>query len=133
MNLTINKSDSLGAIAGTLCLLHCFATPFLFMVMAGGAGHEGEAPFWWISINYFFLVVSFFAVLRSVQTTASTLMKPLFWLSWIALSFVLINEQFGWLPLPEIVSYATAIVLIVLHLYNRRYCHCKTDRCCVNA
>ncbi|RNC79635.1 MAG: MerC domain-containing protein [Balneola sp.] len=132
MNLIISKSDTWGALAGTLCMLHCFATPFLFVALAGTASSGEEAPLWWLSINYVFLVISFFAVLRSVQTTSRAFMKPLFWTSWITLTFVIVNEQFEWLELSEIVTYAAATVLVVLHLYNRRYCQCKTDNCCVD-
>lgn len=131
MNITINRPDSLGALAGMLCMLHCFATPFLIIALAGSASLTEEAPAWWISINYIFLIVAFFAVLRSTQTTSRGFMKPLFWASWIVLSFVIVNEQFGWLALPELVTYAAATFLVGLHLYNRRYCQCKTDTCCV--
>lgn len=132
MNLSINKPDSLGALAGALCLLHCFATPFLFVAIAGSANYGGEAPTWWVSINYAFLIISFFAVYRSAQTTSLSFMKPLFWISWLALTFVIVNEQFGWLELSEAVTYAAATFLVILHLYNRRYCQCETDHCCVD-
>jgi len=131
MNLTINRPDTLGALASTLCMLHCFATPFLIIALAGSASYTGEAPIWWTSINYIFLVIAFFAVLRSTQTTSRSIMKPLFWTSWVLLAFVIINEQFGWIELPELVTYVAAAFLVGLHLYNRRYCQCKTDTCCV--
>ncbi|GAB5408222.1 MAG: hypothetical protein BalsKO_05870 [Balneolaceae bacterium] len=133
MNLTISKSDTLGMLAGTLCMLHCFATPFLFIALAGTPTSSEEAPLWWLSINYLFLAISFFAVIRSVQTTSSTFMKPLFWISWVALAFVIVNEQFGWIELSEAISYIAASILVVLHLYNRRYCQCNTDNCCVDS
>lgn len=131
MNLTLNKSDSLGALVGILCMLHCFATPFLFIALAGSVSYTGEAPVWWISINYIFLFISFFAVLRSTQTTSRSFMIPLFWTSWVLLSFVIVNEQIGWLELPELVTYGAATILMGLHLFNRRYCRCKTDNCCL--
>lgn len=130
MNLTISKPDTLGMFAGTLCMLHCFATPFLFIAVAGTAGSGEEAPLWWLTINYLFLTVSFFAVLRSVQTTSRAFMKPLFWINWVSLAFVIVNEQFGWLELSEAITYAAATSLIVLHLYNRKFCQCRTDKCC---
>ncbi|MCG8372428.1 MAG: MerC domain-containing protein [Balneolales bacterium] len=131
MNLTISKSDTLGVFAGTLCILHCFATPFLFVALAGSASYGGEAPLWWLSISYIFLGISFFAVYRSTQTTSRSFMKPLFWVSWIVLSFVIVNEQFEWLELAEMFSYLAAFILVGLHLYNRRYCQCESDHCCV--
>ncbi len=125
MNITINKPDSLGALAGILCMLHCLATPLLIIALAGTASLTGEAPIWWISINYIFLAVAFFAVLKSSQTTTMNFMKPLFWLSWIVLTFVIVNEQFVWVEIPELVTYLAATFLVGLHLYNRRNSQCE--------
>lgn len=131
MKVTIPASDVLGVIAGSLCLIHCMATPFLFVIIAGFAGLEDSTPLWWISMNYIFLVIGFLAVYRSVKTTSLAFMTPLFWISWIALSFVMINEQFHWIELSEFFSYLMASILIALHLYNRKHCKCQTDSCCV--
>lgn len=131
MNLSISKPDSLGAIAGILCLIHCIATPFLFVAMAGSATHIAEAPIWWTSISYLFIFISFIAVFRTVQTTSRSFMKPLFWISWLLLSFVLINEQFYWFQIAEIFSYAAASLLIGLHVYNLKFCQCKENDCCI--
>ena len=130
MNLSTVKPDSLGVFAGALCLLHCIATPFLFIAVAGTSTHGVDAPNWWISLNYFFLVVSFFAVYRSVQTTSRGYMKPLFWASWIILALILINEQVHVIHLAEVFSYAAALLLVGLHLYNQKYCKCDNDHCC---
>ncbi len=132
MNISLSKSDNWGIWAGGLCMVHCFATPFLFVALAGSSVYSGEAPLWWLSINYVFLFISFFAVMRSSRTTSRVFMKPLFWISWIFLSFVIVNEQFEWLELSEAITYIAATFLIVLHIYNRRYCQCKTDTCCVD-
>ena len=132
MNLSIPKSDLLGAGAGTLCMIHCLATPFLFIAWAGSSGAEGEAPTWWTSLNYAFLIISFLAVYRSVQTSSQNLMKPLFWISWMALVFIMINEQFQWFRLPETVSYIAAFSLVGIHLTNRRFCTCESDKCCAD-
>jgi hypothetical protein len=133
MNLSIPKPDLIGAGAGTLCLIHCLATPFLFIAWAGSSGSGGEAPAWWTSLNYAFLIISFIAVYRSAQTTSQAVMKPLLWISWTVLAFVMVNETFQWLALAETISYAAAITLVVLHIVNRKYCNCKNDKCCANA
>ncbi|EAR12961.1 hypothetical protein PI23P_10045 [Polaribacter irgensii 23-P] len=70
------KPDSLGAIASTLCLLHCIAAPFIFIVQSCSMVCCDSAPVMWSFIDYFFLVVSFFAVYRSTQTTSSYWIKP---------------------------------------------------------
>lgn len=133
MNISISKSDSLGTLTGILCLLHCLATPLLFVALAGSASTGEEAPVWWVSLNYIFLFISLIAVYRSVQTTSRNYMKPLFCISWVLLAVVLINEQIGWVELAEIYSYIAAALLVVLHLYNRRFCQCKDDHCCAES
>ncbi|QDO94444.1 MerC domain-containing protein [Formosa sediminum] len=126
------KPDDLGALASTLCLLHCIATPFLFLAQSCAIHCSEDAPVWWRLIDYFFLVVSFFAVYRSTQTTSSAWMKPALWASWGVLFFVIINEKMAWFPIPEYGIYMPALALIVLHLYNRTYCQCNSNTCCTH-
>lgn len=78
MKLSLNKPDVFGAFASTLCLLHCIATPLLFIVHSCSIGGCSATPVWWKSIDYLFLVISFFAIYRSTQTTTSTFIKPFF-------------------------------------------------------
>ena len=120
MNITLSKSDNWGIIASILCMIHCFATPFIFVAIAGTSTTSEDAPFWWLLLNYFFLIISFFAVLKSAQTSSKSFMKPLFWISWVSLAFVVFNEQFGWIELGEIVTYLLASALVALHFYNRQ-------------
>jgi hypothetical protein len=126
------KSDSIGAIASTLCLIHCIATPFIFIVQSCSLTCCATAPKWWSYIDYFFIVISFFAVYRSSQTTSSNWIKPLLWLSWSVLFTIIINEKMGWFPLSEKAIYFPALTLIILHLYNKKYCQCNTNTCCTN-
>ncbi|WP_349628825.1 hypothetical protein [Cellulophaga sp. 20_2_10] len=69
---------------------------------------------------------------RSTKTTTSTWIKPALWLSWILLFVIIVNEKIAWFNFPESLIYAPALLLIALHLYNRRYCQCKTTNCCTN-
>lgn len=128
MNITLKKPDTLGALASALCLVHCIATPFLFLLPIGF--ESGVVPNWWKQLDIFFLIISFLAVFQATKTTAAPRIKPALWLSWFALTFLLLNEKFEGLPLPEIATYVVAISLVILHLYNRKYCQCKTDTCC---
>ncbi|MDO6759511.1 MerC domain-containing protein [Tamlana sp. 2_MG-2023] len=127
------KSDSIGAIASALCLIHCVATPVIFIAQscAVACSHE-NTPTWWGLIDYFFLIISFFAVYRSTQTTSKNWMKTALWLSLLALFMVILNEKMAWFHLVEQIIYLPAIALITLHLYNRKYCQCQSDKCCVN-
>ena len=76
MIITKQKPDILGALASSLCLIHCIATPFIFIAQSSVAicCHE-ETPFWWKSIDYVFLVISFFAIFWSVKTTTNDFIK----------------------------------------------------------
>ncbi|MEP1489164.1 MAG: MerC domain-containing protein [Algibacter sp.] len=132
MILTNQKPDNIGAVASTLCLIHCIATPFIFIVQSCAITCCSETPTWWQFIDYFFLIISFFAIYRSTQTTSKKWMKPSLWLSWFLLLFVIINEKTAWFPLPEYVIYFPALALIILHLYNKKYCQCNLNKCCTN-
>ena len=134
MILKIKKPDSIGALASTLCLIHCVATPFIFIVQSCAITccKAAGIPSWWGFIDYFFLVISFFAVYRSTQTTAKNWIKPLLWLSWSALFIIIVNEKAAWFSLSEQAIYFPAFMLITLHLYNKKHCQCNTTKCCTN-
>lgn len=132
MKLTLQKPDTIGALASTLCMIHCFATPFIFIAHTHASACCDTAPTWWKWIDYLFLVVSFFAVSRSTKTTSKNWMRIALWISWTALFAIIVNERMSVIHLPEVVTYVIASSLVILHLYNRRYCQCKNDECCVN-
>ncbi len=125
------KSDTLGAIASTLCVVHCLATPFLFVAHTCALGGCKTSPNWWQNLDYVFLIISFIAVIRSVKNTSKKIMKPILWFSWCALTILVMNEKIQLIPLPETITYAAALLLAITHIYNLKYCQCKTDTCCV--
>ena len=132
MILINQKPDSIGAISSTLCLIHCVATPFIFIAQSCTMTCCDGTPSWWKFIDYFFLVISFFAVYRSTQTTSNKWIKPALWFSWFTLFIIIINEKAAWFPLNEKAIYLPALALILLHLYNKKYCQCNTTKCCTN-
>jgi len=132
MIFTKPKSDELGAMASALCLIHCVATPFLFVVQSCSMASCNETPIWWGFIDSFFLVISFFAIYRSTKTSASAWIRSALWASWGLLLFIIVNEKTAWFTIPEYWIYIPAVALIVLHLYNRKYCQCNANKCCTN-
>ena len=132
MILLKQKPDSIGAIASTLCLIHCLATPFVFIAQSCALTCCSGVPMWWGSIDYIFLIISFFTVYRSTQTTTKNWIKPALWISFTALFMVIINEKINAINLNEKAIYIPAIALIMLHLYNKKYCQCHTNTCCTN-
>ena len=128
--LTLQQSDTLGAVASTLCVVHCIATPFLFIIHTCAVGGCKTAPLWWKNLDYIFLLISFLAVLNSVKNTSKKFMKPVLWSSWFALFFLILNEKIQLVVVSEMITYATALSLSLLHIYNMKYCQCKTSKCC---
>ena len=132
MKLTLLKSDALGIFASTLCMIHCLATPFLFIVQSCSSSCCESAPYWWKAFDFGFLVFSFFGVIRSVKTSSNKLVKNLLWILMITLFLIILNEIIQLLFLPEFMKYIVASSLIFVHLYNSNYCQCKNKGFCLN-
>jgi len=127
-----NNSDFIGAFASGLCLIHCIATPFIFIAQTCSATCCVEAPKWWTAIDILFIGISFFAVYWSAKNSSKSWMVNALWMSWIGLCFVILNEKLQLLSLPESIIYVPAVALVGLHLYNKKYCQCKDENCCAS-
>ena len=118
--------DNFGATFSLLCVIHCFATPLLFITQS----HLIIVPLWWQGLNYLFLALSLVAISYSAQNSSSQLIKVLLFVSWSFLAFLLISEEFELLHLPEPITYLTGFTLAFLHMYNKKYCKCDGQECC---
>ena len=116
------KADYVGAAASLLCLVHCMATPFLFLVKAGAHTCCVDAPLWWQLVDYVFLVVSGFAIYYATKHTSSQWIRFALWGSWFVLAFSLGNEHWELISLPKGFGYIPALAIVGLHFYNRRHC-----------
>lgn len=125
-----NRSDLLGSAASALCLVHCLATPFLFVAQAGHLYEHAASPLWWGGLDLFFIAISLIAVYWSAKTTSKKWVAYGLWVSWALLTFVILNEKFELMHMAEAVIYFPSLALIGLHLYNRKYCRCDNDGCC---
>ena len=131
MKYNLKHPDTVGAINSSLCVAHCFATPFLFLTQAQTSLVElSSVPLWWQLLNYVFIIVSFFAVKRTVKNSSNELVKSLLWLSWVLLSVLILNEEFEIMHMPELLTYFAGISLASLHIYNLKYCQCEDENCC---
>jgi multidrug transporter EmrE-like cation transporter len=131
MKYTLKHADTIGAINSSLCVAHCFATPFLFLTQAQTSLVElSTVPLWWQFLNYVFIVISFFAVSRTVKNSSNQLVKSLLWVSWVFLSALILNEEFEIMHMPELLTYFAGISLASLHIYNLKYCQCEDENCC---
>lgn len=132
MNITTLKSDKIGIIASSLCIIHCIATPFIFLAKSCSSSCCESSPSWWSSLDFIFLLVSFFAIYQSSKNSSILWIKYAMWSSLAFLLAVLLNEKTHLLPLPEYTIYFPAITIVILHIYNLKYCKCKTYICYTN-
>ena len=129
MKITLQKPDSIGAIASMLCVIHCLVTPLIFIAHSCCKDGCDAAPTWWKSIDFIFLTVSFFSIYQSTKTTTHSGMKPILWSLWCLLTFLIINEKIDVFSVPETINYITATTLAFFHIYNLKYCQCE-EKCC---
>ena len=128
LNSFLRKSDGIGALASTICLVHCLLTPFLFAVKACHVdGCCAEAPLWWKAIDVLFLGVSLWAVIESFKEAVLEWIKFALVFVWCCLAFIIINEYLALINLPSFAIYIPALALIALHFYNRKTCNCCTQ------
>jgi hypothetical protein len=120
----IQNIDIYGIIVCTLCVLHCVATPLIFLSIAASNDNNIYPLFLWKNLDYLFLAISLFIVYNSANNTTKPTMKYLLGISWLMLFLVILNEKIGVFHMSELVTYITSINLAVVHLYNYRYCKC---------
>lgn len=126
MLITKLQTDKVGIIASALCMIHCIATPFLFLARSCCEA----SPNWWSSLDFVFLAVSFFAIYQSSKNSSKNWIKYAMWTSWLFLLIIILNEKLKFVSVFESASYFPAMTLVFLHFYNLKYCQCKTETCC---
>ena len=126
-----SRSDIIGATASAMCFIHCLVTPFLFVAYSNTAIIGDTHPWWWGILDIVFLVISFFAVYWSTYNTSKQFVKYTFWTLWMLLALIIINEKWEIANIAEVFIYLTTLGLVFLHFYNRRYCQCEDDKCCL--
>ena len=127
INSILRKPDTLGAIASGFCILHCLLTPLLFAAQSLSIKNLEGASIWWKNLDFIF------SIYRSTKLSTNSLIKISFWIFWIIIFFLILNEKFLWFEIEEIFIFTTASTLICLHIYNLNFCQCKTDECCVSS
>jgi hypothetical protein len=127
------QKDKVGIIASTLCMIHCIATPFIFLAKSCSTTCCESSPIWWSSLDFLFLVASFFAIHHSNKTTSRLWVTYALRVSWVSLLAFLLNEKLLLFSLFNGAIYLPALALVVLHLYNLKYCTCETDNACAHS
>jgi len=132
LKTSINNPDYLGVTANVLCMIHCFATPLLFLFQAQNSALNHDTLFLWQSFNYLFLLISLIAVFFSIKNSTKLIVKIFLMIFWLVLSFLIINEGLEMIYISEFYTYFSASALSFLHIYNLKYCTCKDEDCCVH-
>ena len=114
------KTDKIGIAASTLCMLHCIATPFLFLVHTCSASYTDQPLHWWATLDFLFLFISFFAIHHSSKHTSKTWLKYGMWIAGVSLFATILNESMQLVYLFQHAKYIPASILILLHTYNLR-------------
>ena len=129
MNLPIRiSSDSIGMISSSLCIVHCLATPFLFVFKATCNLSCHSAPLWWRSVDVLFLAISLMAVIYSYRNSSRQWVKGLLVTSWVFLLLTEISKFYIHSELVHFLLYIPATSLILTHFYNKKYC--CSSKCC---
>lgn len=124
------KTDFIGASASMICLIHCIATPFVFIAKSCSDTCCVDTPLWWKIIDVLFLGISFTAIFQSAKNSSSKWVIRGLWISWTTLALIIVNEHLALLQLPNNSIYIPTIALVVLHICNLKYCQCEKDICC---
>tara|TARA_B100001094_G_scaffold330404_1_gene395566 strand:- start:327 stop:755 length:429 start_codon:yes stop_codon:yes gene_type:complete len=124
-----SRSDTIGAFASGLCMLHCLATPFFFIASACSSSCCSSAPVWWQWMDYIFLGISLLAIQQATKSSTKEWIVQGLWVSWIALFFIIINVKLEWVELHQNLKFIPAFLLVGLHMYNMRYCQCEKECC----
>jgi hypothetical protein len=119
------RADHLGILSAGLCLIHCTLLPIVFAWRAVSFEHEVEGAFKW---DYVFLIFSFYAVLQATKNTLFPAIKWILWSSFGVLVLATVLESYA--PVFEYIVIFASFCLVVVHLYNLRYCH--KQACCTS-
>lgn len=112
------KTDIVGIISSTLCLIHCIAGPLLVLLGVSVQFHEGEH---WHIWELIFMAVSAWAVWRVTRLHSPQFVKLGLWISLGVLGVsLLLGHDFGFF---EYLGWMAAGGLVVFHILNIRHSH----------
>ena len=128
------NTDLIGSLAIFLCLVHCIIAPYIFLgyTVSAAIEQQVELPTWWGFIDSTLLLISIAAIYWSAKNSTSNWVKVGLYLNWVFITFLIVNEKIKLFHIAECLIFIPAISLIVIHQYNRKYCKCRDDSCCVD-
>ena len=124
-------TDIVGMLASTLCIIHCLLTPIIFSASTISASYTEISPVWWKSLDFVFLVISYFAIVHTVKHTHSIVIPKSMYGAWTILLVLVVNAALDIVAIPHCIVYIPAMGLTGLHLYNLKYCRCEGKAYCI--
>lgn len=115
-------SDYFGVLTCSLPMAHCISTSLILISLSSVYTKLSMSYSWWSNLDYVFLLITVFIIYFSAQITRVKRMKYFFWLSWLSLFLVIINEKTESYRFSEYANYIAITSLYLLHLYNLKYC-----------
>jgi len=111
------KSDYLGIISSILCLIHCLALPFFFLL---GIQFNEYWKHNYENFGLLFLFISFITVFYSAKNANSLYVSLFMWLFFISLAIgILFEENFR---AAQYLLGIGSVGLVITHIANIRHC-----------
>ncbi len=111
-----SKADTTGIASALLCTIHCLAIPALLFIKTAYAGIANiQFPAWWHSLDYMFLLISFYAVFHSASHTSYAGIRISLWAFWTILAISILFEASLYA-----LAYVASAGLIITHIINLR-------------
>lgn len=129
-----SRSDYIGIVSATICLIHCIVVPVFFafymhdhasQVSAFGPQFQFEhthyhlGSFGLFKVDYIFLTIGFIAIVFSSKHTENKWIRLFLWLSYFILVGSVLMEEASLFF--QISLYVASIGLISAHLVNLRH------------
>jgi hypothetical protein len=129
-----SRSDLIGIVSATICLIHCIAVPLFFAyyvhdqastVRAFGPQvelqhahyHLGSIGFF--KVDYIFLIIGLIAIIFSSKHTANKWIRIGLWVSYFALAGSVLMEETSYFF--QVTLYIASVALIGAHVVNLRH------------
>ncbi len=111
------NADLVGFYSSMVCMVHCILLPVIITMSLFSIKSFGTH---WHSLDYFFIMVSFLAVLYATKRSPTPTMRMGLWFSFTIFSIALMAHEIA--PWMLFISLSASIALMVLHIVNYRVC-----------
>ncbi len=108
------KSDLLGILASSLCLIHCLIGPIVVLL-----GYSFMEPDGWHIWDFIFLMISAIAIFTASRNHTPSWIKKGLWISFAVLSMAIFFSHDNLLF--NVISWIAAAGLVVFHVFNIRH------------